>query len=331
MWQAARGRAPSAVVRIAIPETLNLRNFQHRWSVLKACEAFRKAYLRDKCSVELDFSRTRRILADAMLVLVAEIDRGMRMGLSSQRVRCKLPQGDDEKSIIVCEVLEQVELLKRIGQQVPSAKRRDSEYHESVRNWRYATGTRVDEKPGDVLELQEGRISPGLMTGVQTGLSEALLNSLHHAYSGNRDDGCAPFRERRWWMFTHESDGMLSVLVCDLGIGIPRSLPLSWDRGFLKKLASFFPRESADLAAIRMALILGESSTREKHRGKGLPQIWNATRLSSAGSVGILSGNAYLAFDVAAGVEDAGSFDTSLLGTLVNWTFPVETAGQADE
>lgn len=300
-----------------------MRNWIPRQATLKACEAFRKLYLQDHRDVELDFSRTRLIQADAMLVLVAEIDRAMRMGRNDQVIRCKLPSGTDESSRIVCQVLDQIELLHRIGQAPPPHQKRDEDYHESVRHWRYATGTRVDEKPGDVLDEHEGRISSGLMTGVQTGLSEALVNSLHHAYQADREDGCAVFRERRWWMFTHETGGMLSVLVCDLGIGIARSLPLTWEKSFLRKLATFFPGQSPDNAAIRMALVLGETSTGEQHRGKGLPQIWNATRSSSAGGVGILSGKGYVAFDTDTG-DHGGFFETSLLGTLVNWTFPVD-------
>ncbi|RDE04674.1 hypothetical protein [Sphingomonas aracearum] len=309
---------------------MNLRRYFLRQPVLRACELFRNAYLRDKRDVILDFSRTRLIQADAMLVLVAEVDRAMRMGLTKQVIRCKLPNGVDQESQIVCEVLEQVELLKRIGQQSPAAKRQDNDFHESVRHWRYATGTRVDEKPGDVLDQHEGRISEGLMTGVQTGLSEALVNSLHHAYRADRLDGCAPFNERRWWMFTREANGLLDVLVCDLGIGIPRSLPLSWDRNLLKKLMGIFGKSSPDVASIQMALILGETSTGEVNRGKGLPQIWNATRTSSAGSVGILSGKAYVGYDVASGEEFSGSYESSLLGTLVNWTFPVDAADAVD-
>lgn len=324
MWPAARSRRAPALFSIAMPIELNLRRWVLRQATLRACSLFRKSFLQDRVDVQLDFSRTRLIQADAMLVLVAEVDRAMRMGRLDQVIRCKLPQGDDEPSRIVCEVLDQIGLLRRIGQNSSLPRRRDEDYHESVRHWRYATGTRVDEKPGDVLDEHEGRISSGLMTGVQTGLSEALVNSLHHAYKADRQDGCARFKERRWWMFTHENDGMLNVLVCDLGIGISRSLPLTWDRGFLKRLATYFPGYSADAAAIRMALILGETSTGDQHRGKGLPQIWNATRSSSAGGVGILSGKAYVAYDTKTGEEHSGSFKTTLLGTLVNWTFPIE-------
>ncbi|MDR6128026.1 hypothetical protein [Sphingomonas sp. SORGH_AS_0438] len=329
-WAAARSKQSPKFIMITFPRELHLRRYIQRQAFLKACEIFRISYLQDRRDVLLDFSRTRKIQADAMLVLVAEIDRASRMGLNSQTIRCKLPNGGDEESKIVCQVFEQIELLHRIGQSPLPPKHHDDDYHETVRHWRYATGTRADETSGDVLDEHEGRVSPSLMQSVQTGLSEALVNILHHAYKADRNDGCKGYKERRWWMFTHERNGMLDVLICDLGIGISRSLPLTWEKNFLKKLQTYFPAQSADAAAINIALLLGESSTGDIHRGKGLPQIWNATRSSSAGGVGILSGKAYVGFDSASGRDINGSFKTSLLGTLINWTFPVDSTERTD-
>lgn len=312
-----------------MPSHIGLNHFEQRRLVGRACKIIREAYLRDKKDIILDFSKTVKIFSNGMLLIVAELDRAMRMVGSGQIVRCKLPEGDGHEAKIVREVLDQIGLLERIGQR-PANCDGDQEHDQSVRHWRYATGTRVDEEPGDVLEEHEGRITHSLMESMQIGVTEALLNSLHHAYLRPREDGCKPFKEKRWWMFTHERDGMLHVAVCDLGIGIPRSLPLKWSKDLLKRLLSIFDTGSPHLAAIRMALILGKSSTGEKHRGNGLPQIWNASRASSAGQVGIHSGRAFLGFDSAKQVETASEFKTDLLGTLVTWTFPIEVAGGLD-
>ncbi len=167
------------------------------------------------------------------------------------------------------------------------------------------------------------------MTGMQIGLSEAIINSLHHAYRGARPDGCGAFKERRWWMFTRETQGTLEVLVCDLGIGIPRSLPLAWDRRFLGKVRQIFSGDPPDVAAIKTALILGETSTDEEHRGKGLPQVWNATHESDDGVVGIYSDRAYVISTPDEGMQTT-EFSDRLLGTLVWWRVPVGQAGEQD-
>jgi len=325
LWPAAKGRRRPEFAVIMLPTEISLRQSAYRRLTIRACRVVRETFISDGRDVLLDFSRTKAIKSEGMLLLYAEVDRAIRMGRTEQIMRCKLPTGQSDEAQIVRQVLEQIGLLHRLGATTKPPAAGDNDYHESVRHWRYATGTRVDEKPGDVLEKHEGRVAPGLMQGMQVGLTEALINSLHHAYKTARNDGCSPFNERRWWMFTHERAGMLNVLVCDLGIGIPRSLPLTWDRDLLKKLTSLFSGAPKHVAAIKMALVLGESSTGDEHRGKGLPQIWNATAASSAGGVGILGGKAYVGLQSETGAIYENQFSTDIMGTVIFWTVPVES------
>jgi hypothetical protein len=130
-------------------------------------------------------------------------------------------------------------------------------------------------------------------------------------------------------MFTREVDGQLEVIVCDLGIGIPRSLPLSWNRKMLGKLREAFNGDGPDVAAVKSALILGETSTEQKNRGKGLPQVWAATTAAPDGAVGIFSDRAYVRNTAKQGVESAHFVDR-VLGTIVWWKVPVGTTEQHD-
>lgn len=313
----AAPRFTSPIIRIKAPREINLVVGSKRRATLVFCKRIRQSYLQEGRSVVLDFSQTRKIQASGMLVVVAEIDRAQRMGGANQRFLSKLPDEICEETKIVRQVLDQIELLERTGNPALSESR--DEYDLSVRNWRYATGTRVDEEPGNVLEQHEGRIAPALMEKMQIGLMEAITNSLHHAYRADRQDGCRSFNERRWWMFTHEADGKLQVMVCDLGIGITRSLPLRWDRHFLKKLGSYFGNDHKDVAAIKMALVLGETSTEEENRGKGMHQIWNAAHESDLGGVAIMSGKGHLQYAADTKRQSDGAYDSEFLGTLVNW------------
>ncbi|MXO64870.1 hypothetical protein [Altericroceibacterium endophyticum] len=268
-------------------------------------------------------------MAIGMLVVVAEVDRAQRMGRAEQRIVCKLPDGDSTEAEIVRQVLDQIELLQRTSHAQIHSDR--TSFDDSVRHWRYATGTRVDEEPGDVLDEYEGRVAPALMEKMQIGLVEAITNSLHHAYQAGRLDNCREFRERRWWMFTHELDGMLQVIVCDLGIGISRSLPMKWDRNILKKIRNFFRFLPPDLASIKTALVLGETSTEETNRGKGMHQIWNALHESDVGGVVIMSGSSHLAYDAEEAETAEGNYDTSLLGTLISWKVSVSDAARESD
>lgn len=322
LWPSARSRFGTSLHRLMAPREINLSMSMKRKATLLFCRRIRQAYLQEGKSVILDFSRTRRIEAVGMLVVVAEIDRCQRMGAVNQRFICKIPDERCHETMIVRQVLDQIELLDRTGH--PTVHDDKSGFHATVKHWRYATGTRADENPGDVLEEHQGRIPPVLMERMQIGLMEAIVNSIHHAYEAVRDDGCAPYKEHRWWMFTHEADGKLQVLVCDLGIGFTRSLPLHWPRALLRKLTAIFTGDHEDLAAIRMALVLGVTSTEEENRGKGLPQIWNALHESDVGGVAIFSGHGHLNYSAETRKERAGSYDSSLLGTLISWQVAIE-------
>ena len=325
-WAFSQVRRPPDFVRLFAPFHIGLMKSFIRKPTLQFCQRLRTVYLHEKKDVILDFSKTRHIDATGMLVVLAEVDRSYRMGQSAQIMRCKCPEGDDFESMVVRQVLDQLEVLDRTEH--PQIHQNKSLFDETVKHWRYATGTRVDDKPGAVLDHHEGRIAPALMTKMQIGLTEALVNSLHHAYNGLRDDGCVHFKERRWWMFTRELGATLEVMVCDLGIGIPRSLPVTWDRGMLKKLRAIFNEDHAHVAAVKSSLILGESSTRDQHRGKGLPQIWNAVQAADDGAVGIMSGKAYVGLETGVGMK-SGSYDSQFLGTLISWRVPIgDTDGE---
>lgn len=322
VWSFAKIRFFAGQVRLYAPSSICLTRWVERQATLAFCKRIRQSYLQEGRSVILDFSRARTIEASGMLVVVAEVDRSQRMGTASQRFTCKLPDETCERTKIVRQVIDQIELLERTGH--TSIHSDKSDFHSSVRDWRYATGTRVDEEPGDILEKHQGRIAPALMTKMQIGLAEAITNSIHHAYKAHRSDGCNRYKEHRWWMFTHEADGMLQVLVCDLGIGISRSLPLKWSKDLLRKLGAIFERKPEDVASIRMALELGKTSTEEQNRGKGLPQIWNALHDSNVGGVAILSGRGHVNYSADTGCEHDGAYNSLLLGTLISWKVAVD-------
>jgi hypothetical protein len=277
----------------------------------------------------LDFTKTEKLNAPGTLLFVAEVDRALRMGRPEQRIQVKLPpENCNAESKIVRQVLHQIGLLKLLGHDTSQLD--PSDYDESVRHWHFATGTTLGDKPGEVLDAHEGKIADTLMKGVWKGVSEALTNSRHHAYLAPRNDGCADFTEKRWWMFSQERDGELTLVVCDLGIGIRRSLPIKWSRSLVGKVLQVI-HAKGDLGAIRAALVIGQTRTEEDNRGKGLPQIWNEVRAAQVGTVGIHSGRAALYYSSDTQAETGTEFENDILGTLISWRYPLEPNGARDE
>ncbi|WP_157082184.1 hypothetical protein [Sphingomonas pruni] len=323
-WHLSRARDEANFVVVLAPQSVAIHDDAHRGPTLALCGHIRRRLILKKQDLIVDFSHTAHLHATGMLALMAELDRAIRMTGGRRTIRCRLPSRKTERGKIVGQTFDQIGLFELI-KQAPPVEHATESFDESVRHWRYATGTRIDERPGDVLDKHEGRIAPAVMEGMQKGLAEAIVNSLHHAYAEPREDGCAKFGERRWWMFTHEKDGMLSVIVCDLGIGIPRSLPLNWSSKLLRSIAGLFEGDAADVVAIKSALELGKSRTGAGHRGKGLPQIWSATQNSKNGTVGIHSNRGYVG--TTNDREDISrSFRERFMGTLVWWRVPTEAA-----
>lgn len=328
VWPLACRNRSTDFVRIEAPNVMCISHEMHRGATLRFLRRFRTLYLQDRHDVVLDFRRTNKLNAPGTLLFVAEVDRAVRMANAGQRISVKLPAEDcSSDSKIVRQLLHQIGLLKLVGHDITQVQ--DADYDESVKHWHFATGTTLGDTPGAMLDAHEGKIAGALMEGVWKGVSEALTNSRHHAYLAKRNDGCPDFNEKRWWMFSQERDGELTLVVCDLGIGIRRSLPIKWSRALVGKVLQIMQGQG-DLGAIRAALVIGETRTDEDNRGKGLPQMWNEVRTARVGTLAIYSGRAALSYWSEPDAEKGLEFDNDILGTLITWSYPLEPDGTRD-
>lgn len=158
-----------------------------------------------------------------------------------------------------------------------------------------------------------------------------MNNAVEHAYISQRPDtlNINDTHRRHWhlfsWIRQQGEQNDITVVFCDLGVGIPVTLPDTdpeWGRvheGFLK---GFYIKEGEDGAAIRHAIMHGRTTTGAEHRGKGLPQLVEnvekipgarLTILSNRGAYNYESGRSWVPRD----------FADSILGTLIAWTFPI--------
>lgn len=297
------------------PKFFNSAQPGARTQLLQFLEEMRDAVERGGRSVYIDFSRTVRMYAAGTLLFYAEVDRLTRMRGSMRKIRCSYPNDK-----VVEQVLQQVGVFNAIGK--PCRAKID---HDLVKHWHSATGTQVEgAKIEPVLKYYQGTVAAPLTTPqLYAGIVEAMANSREHAYVGTSADV-----HRRWWMFSQEKDGVLSVAFCDLGMGIPASLERKDVQ--LRSLDGLLARlglTRSDAALIQAAFELGTTRTRDPNRGRGLQNVKEVLDHVGGGTLTIQSG--YGSYDYKSGAQDPSirNHPEPIPGTLIYWSLPVQSEG----
>lgn len=305
------GRPPliPGEVRITIPTTVSLEHLRHDALVLQLVR-LRNA-LRGGHAVCIDFSATKEVIAGGMLLLFSELVR-LKDIYPSAVMRCIPP-----KSNKVAEVLQHLKIFGLLNYESSVVPKRAD-----VVTWRTASSSSVDgEQIGTVLESYK------VLQRVQEkelfrGATEAVMNAVNHAYTEARGDDLPPPAEEKWWMFCREDEESLVMAVCDLGIGIPRSLPKKHldelIREAMRKFSGGLVRDDAKL--IQAAMEINRTRTDKRGRGKGLPDLKKIID-KAGGSLRIFSNRGMLKYEN--GVYRRKNYDKSIKGTLILWKIPL--------
>ncbi len=295
------------VVWVSAPPLFALFHEGARRRVLAFLKALRLAF-RSEAPVGIDFLHSRSARSDGMLLFYAELYTLLQN--HSTRTKVFVRESRNRK---LNGVLKQVGIFRLCGH-----KCKLSPYGDDVVTWRSATGIEVEgERYDHILGEYDGQLTESLRNGLYDGMAEAMTNCIHHAYIKPRFDRHADTpTEKRWWMFSTERDGLLSIVFCDLGCGIPQTLgarqPSLWAR--LRAMG----REIGDELAIREAIEESRSRTQMAHRGKGLSQLVEAVADSPVGEM-LLYSNAGAYWQRGTKIESM-AYNASISGTLVSWT-----------
>lgn len=291
------------------PDTFTIGSEEKRRNLLRFLKRLRETVVLDKHAVLVDFSATKKMVADGTLLFYAELCRLKRLG-GGVKIKCVPPRNPK-----VAQVLKQVGIFDLVGY-----RRKIETTDADVIHWRSANGHEViGEKFDEVLGHYDGHITEALSQKLYLGFTEAMTNCHHHAYIGVRPDGLNVAHEpKEWWMFSQERDGFLTVVFCDLGIGIPGTLPIK-KPNLWKRIQAF--GSHLDAHAIQEAI--GESRTRTglHHRGKGLKQLVDVIAKVDGGQVNIFSNRGR--FTLKSGSESISQFKDDIYGTLITWQVPL--------
>lgn len=268
----------------------------------------------------IDMSGVRRMIVDAALLFKAELSRLIQ--LHGIRIEAIEPTSHRTQ-----QVLKQTGIDKLLNLNIELEPDREDVIH-----WRIAEGPRIGVDPS-LLEPMMDDIEKvtGLATHpVYQGIIESIGNCAEHAYKSHPDVTWEMPENPSWWVFQQVKDGILIVVVCDLGIGVNRALPLTLanEEGLLRKLMHVVRRtRGEDARALLAAMEYGRSSTGLHERGKGMKNAHAVINDHGEGNFYAISNKGCYIYQksspTANGQHKTLKLRHSIHGTILGWRLPL--------
>jgi len=308
-----RRRLPAQ--RVYAPKAFSIEHNETRTPLMAFLEELRHHFAKPSGrTLLIDFSRTHSFAATGTLLFYAELTRLIEYDTGRVRLRCTQPANDRAS-----QVLEQIGVYSLCGHPSHGKPNLDDVVH-----WRVARGQDVNNTLcAPAIEAFEGQLAEPLVDGILGGLSEAMTNAVHHAYIDIRRDGLTYKQPRNdWWMFSQARDGHLSVVFCDLGVGIPATLPVK--QPLIYRALELLGLHTSDAACIQEAIKGSRSRTGRAGRGHGLGNIIDVVEQLPEGVAVVFSNRG--CYILRSGEKLAFNFKESILGTLISWRIPLAGA-----
>jgi hypothetical protein len=321
------------VITLSMPRFITIFLNKNRSKLLKITNKLRNYYFRENICIKLDFSETKKMFTEGTLYLLAELET---LKITNPNIHFSLISS---KEVIVNQVLKQTGILELLG---VSINFEDTEFDETVKYWKYSSGHKVEmDSAEEMLDDFDDLLSKSSSTSIFNSITEAVTNSHHHAYLEKRfiND---PMKAKKWWIFSQEKDNKLCICVCDLGIGISKSLLRNSENvaeDWFSQLKIFLKlhkeKYDNDSASIKAAIEIGNTRTNLQNRGKGLNQIINQVSMlcDHKASIAILSNKGSYIINRGmiedrplTGIVDGFSlpYKQSIDGTVILWEIPID-------
>lgn len=301
---------------IRLPNNLDLVNgFEETARTTRLIRTF---VLKEKKPVILDFSEVKTLKPAAMLLLLAEIHR-CRLIHGHDRITGTYPTEPRIERMLDCTGF--FSLLGVAPRKKAKRAKYPMEYVDFVSN--------THEVKGTVKEFREKLLGTSIVMTSQARsklyrvISEAMLNVSYHAYP--RGSAKTNPQRGRWWLAGHVNrrSKELMIMFCDLGVGIPRTLPKLYKMEMIRNLLSILPGVNPnDGQMIQAAMELGRTRTGLTNRGKGLNDLRSFVDNAGVGELNIFSGHGHYQYKPGQG-ELVRNYATGIAGTLIKWTVPM--------
>lgn len=284
--------------------------------------------------VVISFKGTYEITACAGLRLLAEVSHLLKIhstlsfGCSFRKVRRRNSKKNDNQ---IDRALHQIGFFDAIRQPGLAPIRGNDN---AV--WQQLSGNLADGSlAANLLNSLPASISKISKAQLYKGAIEAMANSVDHAYPSEENED--PNLENRWWMLVGTKQNSITQIVCDLGVGIPVTLPKKHKESTLTAIfRKIGVLGSGDAELIHASTFIKRSRTNLPYRGKGGADIRSITEHFPSALLSIRSNrgcyvvaglkhpgivsDGYEEIKDAKGREWSASSNGSIHGTMIEWT-----------
>ena len=314
---------------IEAPEVFTIGNHKERRPFLIFIEKIKNSVksIDKNVILTIDFTKSKYCVPSATLLLFAEIDRLINFnGVSNLK---GIPPKDSKSH----QAFTQIGLCEKLNMIA-----NNDINHTMAKYWRSVSSTKDnDENTQKHFKYlkQELIKSSEIESTLWEVIIEATGNSIDHAYEHKRGDGFVD--TQRWWMFSqvNQDNKTFGLAICDLGIGIPKSLPAKYPR---EKLRGYLENAGLvkginDATLIRASVEIARSR-KEKNagRGHGMQYMHSIIDQLNEGTLNIYSNHGSYKYSP----ENGGTcylkkHKYSVAGTIVEWHIPIKKEDECVE
>lgn len=315
-----QGKLKAIQKRIAAPINIQIGDKTSSAALMQCIRDVSEYVLDHKQKVVLDFTHTKTIRAEGMILLYAELDRVIACAEIEKPISTIPPKQQKPH-----EVLQQVGFYSLVGERYDVAPCMDDVVH-----WKKFRGT--DQNGENLAELENIGIDPEEIKTIWRGVTEAINNSVEHAYAIPRELDGFQGNHMRWWMFTHITDKEAVFVVCDLGCGYKNTINNTIGVKLANQIkATLRLKANIDSQSIAVAMEYGRTATDKSERGKGSKDALSIISRNKTGRLAIYSNKGYVMYEKkeqshknrVAFKPKQRKLNCSINGTIVWWSFPL--------
>lgn len=295
----------------------------------KFIRAISQAVLIGGKSVKLDFRFTTAFHPDGTILLYSEINRVVSLSALAKPITIIDPRFRRPR-----EVLKQIGIYEITGDSCDIVPEREDVVYWKATSGYDQSGDRIAMLASVAERVNKSHADQIEISGVWRGVSEAIANSVEHAYKYARDDGFSGLDNVKWWMFTQLRDGIFTVAVCDLGCGYRKTVGQTIPEWVFSKLAEAFRWLNSDALSIEAAMEYGRTGTKQSERGKGSRDAISVLESHGSGQLLILSNAGWVTCQLGQDEKmdnKKGNLQFDIRGTIVLWRLPLKESAHGQD